>query len=602
MTDQSKPKREQSGIAESPIDDVFEERHPSASERRWAESTLAPTLEKAPEKPIGAATGVNVDENGHARFTTISGEPVRRLYTQADLPQDWNVDHFLSYPGQPPYTRGIHSSGYRGKLWTMRQFSGFASPEETNERYKYLLAHGGGGLSVAFDLPTLMGYDSDHAASEGEVGKCGVAIDSLEDMEILFDGIDLEKTTVSMTINSPASVLWAMYLVVAEKQGADWKKISGTIQNDILKEYIAQKEYIYPPAPSMRLVIDTFEFGSKFTPRFNTISISGYHIREAGSTALQELAFTIYDGVEYVEWARRRGLDVDEFGLRLSFFFNSHNDFFEEIAKFRASRKIWYRLMKDRFGAKNQRTWLMRFHTQTAGVSLTAQQPMNNIARVAVQALAAVLGGTQSLHTDSYDEALALPTADAARIALRTQQIIAYESGVAQTTDPLGGSYFVEKLTLDMEKGAFDYFGKLDAMGGMVRAIENGYPQKEIAEASYQYQRAVEAKEKIIVGVNDFAIEEKQPEILYIDETVARQQTAKLKALRARRDNAEVRRRLDALKRAASQEPVVPADGSVSAANTMPFIIDCVRAYATVGEVCDALREVYGTYEEVSIT
>src|SRR5436853_3168898 len=410
----------------------------------------------------------------------------------------------------------------------MRQFAGFSSPEETNQRYKYLLAHGGGGLSVAFDLPTLMGYDSDHMQSEGEVGKCGVAIDSLEDMEILFDGINLEKTTVSMTINSPASVLWAMYLVVAEKQGADWKKLGGTIQNDILKEYIAQKEYIFPPAPSMRLVIDTFEFGTHFTPRFNTISISGYHIREAGSTSLQELAFTIYDGVEYVEWALRRGLNVDEFGPRLSFFFNSHNDFFEEIAKFRASRKIWYRLMKDRFVAENARTWLMRFHTQTAGVSLTAQQPMNNIARVAIQALAAVLGGTQSLHTDSYDEALALPTEEAARIALRTQQVIAYESGVPQTVDPLGGSYFLERLTLDMEKGAFDYFDKLDAMGGMVKAIERGYPQKEIAEASYQYQRAAEANEKIIVGVNEFQIAEQPPNILYIDETVARQQTAKL--------------------------------------------------------------------------
>jgi len=484
----------------------------------------------------------------------------------------------------------------------MRQFSGFASPEETNERYKYLLAHGGGGLSVAFDLPTLMGYDSDDMASEGEVGKCGVAIDSLEDMEILFNGIDLEKTTVSMTINSPASVLWAMYLVVAEKQGADWKKISGTTQNDILKEYIAQKEYIYPPAPSMRLVIDTFEFGSKFTPRFNTISISGYHIREAGSTALQELAFTIYDGVEYVEWALRRGLDVDDFGPRLSFFFNSHSDFFEEIAKFRAARKIWYRLMKDRFKAKQERTWLMRFHTQTAGVSLTAQQPMNNIARVALQGLAAVLGGTQSLHTDSHDEALALPTADAARIALRTQQIIAYESGVANTVDPLAGSYFVEKFTLDMEKGAFDYFDRLDSMGGMVKAIENGFPQKEIAEASYQYQRAVEAKEKIIVGVNDFAIEEKQPEILYIGESVGRHQSTKLQSLRARRNNDDVRRALDALKRAAEQEPVVRQDGRISDANTMPFIIDCVRAYATVGEICDALREVYGTYEDVSIT
>ena len=600
--DQPNKKKSQATLAEDPVSEVFEGRHPSDSEKQWAEKTLSPALQNAPEKPIGAASGVNLDENGHACFTTISGVPIRRLYTQADLPSDWTYEKYLNYPGQPPFTRGIHASGYRGRLWTMRQFSGFASPEETNERYKYLLAHGGGGLSVAFDLPTLMGYDSDHAASEGEVGKCGVAIDSLEDMEILFSGIDLEKTTVSMTINSPASVLWAMYLVVAEKQGADWKKISGTIQNDILKEYIAQKEYIYPPAPSMRLVIDTFEFGSKFTPRFNTISISGYHIREAGSTALQELAFTIYDGVEYVEWARRRGLDVDEFGARLSFFFNSHNDFFEEIAKFRAARKIWYRLMKDRFGAKQQRTWLMRFHTQTAGVSLTAQQPMNNIARVAIQALAAVLGGTQSLHTDSYDEALALPTQEAARIALRTQQIIAYESGVVQTVDPLGGSYFVEKFTLDMENGAFDYFEKLDALGGMVKAIEGGYPQKEIAEASYQYQRAVEAKEKIIVGVNDFAIEEQQPEILYIDESVGRHQSEKLKKLRARRNSADVQRCLDALKRAAAQSPAQPEDGRISDANTMPYIIDCVRAYATVGEICDALRTVYGTYEEVSIT
>ncbi len=589
-------------VAESPIADVFEGRHPSQSEKDWAEKTLAPTLEKSPEKPIGAFTGSNRDEHGHARFSTISNVPIRRLYTQADLPSDWSYDQYLGYPGQPPYTRGIHATGYRGKLWTMRMFSGFASPEETNQRYKYLLEHGGGGLSVAFDLPTLMGYDSDHPASEGEVGKCGVAIDSLEDMEILFDGIDLEKTTTSMTINSPASVLWAMYLVVAEKQGADWKKISGTIQNDILKEYIAQKEYIYPPAPSMRLVVDTFEFGSKFTPRFNTISISGYHIREAGSTALQELAFTIYDGVEYVEWARRRGLDVDEFGPRLSFFFNAHNDFFEEIAKYRAARKIWYRLMKDRFGAKNDRTRLMRFHTQTAGVSLPAQQPMNNIARVALQALAAVLGGTQSLHTDAYDEALALPTEEAARIALRTQQVIAYESGVAQTVDPLGGSYFVEKSTLDMEKGAFDYFEKLDQMGGMVEAIERGYPQKEIAEASYQYQRAIEANEKITVGVNEFVIEEETPEILYIDESVARAQERKLKALRARRSNEEVQRRLEALKRGASKTPTAGMNGSISEANTMPFIVDAVRAYATVGEICEALRQVYGTYTEVSVT
>ncbi len=589
-------------VAESPIADVFEGRHPSEREKQWAEQTLTPTIEKSPEKPIGAPTGTNLDEHGQARFSTISNVPIRRLYTPADLPEDWNEENYLGYPGEAPYTRGIHATGYRGKLWTMRMFSGFASPEETNKRYKYLLEHGGGGLSVAFDLPTLMGYDSDHPASEGEVGKCGVAIDSLEDMEILFDGIDLEKTTVSMTINSPASVLWAMYLVVAEKQGADWKKISGTIQNDILKEYIAQKEYIYPPAPSMRLVVDTFEFGSKFTPRFNTISISGYHIREAGSTALQELAFTIYDGVEYVEWARRRGLDIDEFGPRLSFFFNAHNDFFEEIAKYRAARKIWYRLTKDRFGAKNARTWLMRFHTQTAGVSLPAQQPMNNIARVALQALAAVLGGTQSLHTDSYDEALALPTEEAARIALRTQQIIAYESGVAQTVDPLGGSYFVEKLTLDMEQGAFNYFGKLDQMGGMVKAIERGYPQKEIAEASYQYQRAAEAREKVIVGVNDFTIEEEAPHILYIDESVARQQSAKLRALRARRSNEEVQRALDDLKKAAAQEPKAGANGNIASVNTMPYIVDAVRAYATVGEICEALREVYGTYTEVSVT
>ena len=595
-----KPRKQE--LAENPVADVFENRHPSDTEKEWADKTLAPTLEKAPERPIGAATGVNLDAHGHARFTTISGVPIRRLYTRADLPADWSEETHLGYPGQPPFTRGIHATGYRGKLFTMRQFSGFASPEETNQRYKYLLEHGGSGLSVAFDLPTLMGYDSDHAASEGEVGKCGVAIDSLEDMEILFNGIDLEKTTVSMTINSPASVLWAMYLVVAEKQGADWKKISGTIQNDILKEYIAQKEYIYPPAPSMRLVIDTFEFGSKFTPRFNTISISGYHIREAGSTALQELAFTLYDGVEYVDWAQRRGLDVDEFGPRLSFFFNAHNDFFEEIAKYRAARKIWYRVMRDRFAAKNQRTWLMRFHTQTAGVSLPAQQPMNNIARVALQALAAVLGGTQSLHTDSYDEALALPTEEAARIALRTQQIIAYESGVTQTVDPLGGSYFVENQTQQMEDGAWDYFEKLDTMGGMVKAIERGYPQKEIAESSYQYQRAVEAREKVIVGVNEFVIEEGSPHILYIGETVARQQSAKLKALRARRSNDDVRRALDALKKAAAQEPTSGANGNISPANTMPYIVDAVRAYATVGEICEALRQVYGTYTEVSIT
>lgn len=572
-----------------------------AAERQWEQMTLLPALEQAAEKPIGAPTGVNRDAEGRARFTTLSGHPVQRLYTPADLPPDWNYENYLGYPGQAPYTRGIHATGYRGKRFTMRQFSGFGSAEETNERYRYLLAHGGTGLSVAFDLPTLMGYDSDHALAEGEVGKCGAAIDSLEDMEILLAGIDLERVTTSMTINSPASILWAMYLVVAEKQGADWRKISGTIQNDILKEYIAQKEFIYPPGPSMRLVVDTFEFGSKVVPRYNTISISGYHIREAGSTALQELSFTLYDGIEYVEWARRRGLDVDEFGPRLSFFFNAHSDFFEEIAKYRAARKIWYQVMRERFGARQERTCLLRFHSQTAGVSLTAQQPLNNIARVALQALSAVLGGTQSLHTDSYDEALALPSSEAARIALRTQQIIACETGVTQTIDPLAGSYFVERFTLDMEKGAFDYFGKLDAMGGMVRAIERGYPQREIAEASYQYQRAVEAREKIVVGVNEFTTEDAPPATLYINENIREQQIARLKALRARRSNDEVRRRLEALQHAAAKEPQVPADGSLSPANTMPYIIDAVRAYATVGEICGALREVFGTYVETSV-
>src|SRR5437660_8250045 len=374
-------------VAEGHIQDVFEGRHPSESEKRWAEQTLAPALEKSPEKPIGAPTGTNLDEHGNARFTTISGYPVRRLYTQADLPQDWSYEKYLNHPGEPPFTRGIHATGYRGRLWTMRQFSGFASPEETNQRYKYLLAHGGGGLSVAFDLPTLMGYDSDHAQSEGEVGKCGVAIDSLEDMEILFGGIDLEKTTVSMTINSPASVLWAMYLAVAEKQGADWKQLSGTIQNDILKEFIAQKEYIYPPRQSMRLITDVFAFCSKEVPRWNTVSVSGYHIREAGSTSLQELAFTLRDGIEYVQYAIDAGLDVDDFAPRISFFFNSHSDFFEEIAKFRAARKLWAEIMRDRFGAKHERSCKLRFHTQTTRVSLTAQQPYNNVVRTALQAL-----------------------------------------------------------------------------------------------------------------------------------------------------------------------------------------------------------------------
>ena len=551
-------------------------RKPSAREREWEEKTLRPALEKSPERD--------------AEFTTISNYPIRRLYTPADV-SDWDPDTDLGLPGQPPYTRGIHPTMYRSRLWTMRQFAGFGSAEDTNQRFRYLLSQGQTGLSVAFDLPTLMGYDSDHALSEGEVGKCGVAISSLADMEVLFDQIPLGGVTTSMTINSPAAVVWAMYLAVAEKQGADWKKISGTIQNDILKEYIAQKEYIYPPEPSMRLVIDTFEFGTRHTPKFNTISISGYHIREAGSTAIQELAFTLRDGIEYVEWGVRRGLAVDEFAPRLSFFFNAHSDFFEEIAKYRAARRIWYKTMRERFGAKSERSWALRFHTQTAGCSLTAQQPYNNVVRTALQALAAVLGGTQSLHTNSLDEAWALPTEFAATIALRTQQIIAHESGVTNTVDPLGGSYFLETLTGEVERGAWDYIGKIDALGGMVAAIERSYPQREIAEASYRYQMAVDRKEKIVVGVNDFVAEEKPIDTLHIDESVGMHQAERLRKLRAERSSDEVARRLNALRKAAK-----------GTENLMPHIFDAVKAYATLGEICDALRDVFGTYEEVAIT
>ncbi len=552
------------------------ERKPSAAEREWEEKTLRPTLEKSGERP--------------ADFTTISSYPIRRLYTAADLP-DWNPERDLGYPGQPPYTRGIHSTMYRGKLWTMRQFAGFGTAEDTNARFRYLLSQGQTGLSVAFDLPTLMGYDSDHALSEGEVGKCGVAISSLADMEVLFDQIPLGDVTTSMTINSPAAAIWAMYLAVAEKQGADWKKISGTIQNDILKEYIAQKEYIYPPEPSMRLVIDTFEFGAKHTPKFNSISVSGYHIREAGSTAIQELAFTLRDGIEYVEWGMRRGLDVDDFVPRISFFFNAHSDFFEEIAKYRAARRIWYKTMRERFGAKSARAWALRFHTQTAGCSLTAQQPYNNVVRTALQALAAVMGGTQSLHTNSLDEAWALPTEFAATLALRTQQIIAHESGVTNTGDPLGGSYFVEALTDEVERGAWDYIEKIDALGGMVAAIERAYPQREIAEAAYKYQMAVDSKEKIVVGVNNYVSQEKPLDTLQIDETVATRQADRLRKLRADRSNDEVERRLKALRKAAA-----------GTENTMPYLYEAVKAYATLGEICDAMRDVFGIYEEVAVT
>jgi methylmalonyl-CoA mutase N-terminal domain/subunit len=521
-------------------------------------------------------------------FTTISGRPIEQLYTPEDLP-GWRYDRDAADPGQFPYTRGIHPTGYRGKLWTMRQFAGFGTPEETNERYKQLLAAGGTGLSVAFDLPTLMGRDPDHAYSLGEVGKCGVSIASLADMERLFAGISLADITTSMTINSPAPMIFAMYLVVAEQQGASWKTLSGTIQNDILKEFIAQKEYIFPPRPSMRLVTDIFQFCAKDVPKWNTISVSGYHIHEAGSTSLQELAFTLRDGIEYVQWGIDAGLDVDEFVPRISFFFNAHSDFFEELAKYRAARKIWARVMRERFGAKDERSLKLRFHTQTAGVSLTAQQPYNNVVRTALQALAAVLGGTNSLHTNSLDEALSLPTAEAATLALRTQQIIAHESGVTNMVDPLGGSYFLERLTLDMEEGAYKYFDTIDRMGGMVAAIEQGYPQREIAEASYRFQQAVEAKEKLIVGVNAYVDENEAPvPILYIDDQAGNAQLARLAEVRQKRDSARVVRSLEALR--------VAARGTD---NTMYPLLECVRAYATVGEMCDALRDVWGEWEEV---
>ena len=544
-----------------------------ADVERWEKETLDPALKAHPERK--------------KTFQNVSLEEVNRLYSPADISKiDFPED--IGYPGEFPYTRGIHPTGYRGKLWTMRQFAGFSTPEQTNARFKYLLQEGQTGLSVAYDLPTLMGYDADSPLAEGEVGKCGVAVSSLADMEVLFDGIPLDQVSVSQTINAPASVLLAMYLVVAEKQGADWRKISGTLQNDILKEYIAQKEWIYPIHPAMKLVIDTFEFCTKEVPRFNPVSVSGYHIREAGATAVQELAFTLRDGIEYVEWGVKAGLDVDQFVPRISFFFNAHNDFFEEVAKYRAARRIWAREMRDRFGSTNERTLKMRFHTQTAGVSLTVQQPLNNIVRVAIQALAGVLGGTQSLHTDAYDEALALPTDRAALIALRTQQIIAEETGVAHTVDPLGGSYFVESLTEKMEERTREYFRKIDSMGGMVGAIEKGFPQREIQDSAYQYQKAVERGEQVIVGVNKYQMED-EPEvpILVIDDAVRVHQVERLEETRHRRDAGAVANTLEKLRRAAR-----------NGENTMPATIEAVRAYATLGEICSALRDVYGVYEE----
>jgi methylmalonyl-CoA mutase N-terminal domain/subunit len=523
-------------------------------------------------------------------FTTVSNMEVPHLVTPEQVADLDPVDD-VGVPGEFPYTRGIHPTGYRGRLWTMRQFAGFGTAADTNARFKYLLDHGQTGLSVAFDLPTLYGYDSDHKMSTGEVGKCGVAIDSLADMEVLFDGIPLGEVSTSMTINSTAPILFAMYLAVAEKQGVAPEQVTGTLQNDILKEYIAQKEYIYPPRQSMRLITDQFAFAAERVPRWNTISISGYHIREAGSTALQELAFTLRDGMEYVQYGIDAGLDVDAFAPRLSFFFNSHNDFFEEVAKFRAARQIWARVMRDRYGATSPRSWMLRFHTQTAGCSLTAQQPVNNVVRTTIQALAAVMGGTQSLHTNSLDETLALPTEENARIALRTQQIIAHESGTINAVDPLGGSWLVDEMTRRMVDGAFDYFRQIDDYGGMVEAIEAGFPQRELMEASFRYQMAVEGGGKTIVGVNAFQLEREEPiDILSIADDLAERQVATLGVVRDRRDAGRAATAVEALKRGAEGD-----------ANTMPLILDCVKAYCTVGEISDAFREVFGTYEEPAV-
>jgi len=542
----------------------------------WEHSALKKTLAAVPERK--------------PEFITTSSEPINRLYTPLDLThQDYQKD--LGLPGEYPFTRGVHPTLHRGKLWTMRMFAGFGTAEETNKRFKYLLEQGQTGLSIAFDLATLMGYDTDQPEALGEFGKCGVAVSSLQDMEILLAGIPLEKVSTSMTINSPAAIIWAMYIAAAEKQGARPGQLRGTTQNDILKEFIAQKEFIFPPAPSMRLVVDTMEYGAQQVPQWNTISISGYHIREAGSTAAQELAFTLADGMEYVRWGMRRGLDVDGFAPRLSFFFNAHNDFFEEIAKYRAARRIWAREMRDTFKAKDPRSWLLRFHTQTAGVSLTAQQPENNVVRVAIQALAAVMGGTQSLHTNSMDEALALPSEHAVTIALRTQQIIAEESGVANTIDPLGGSFFVEARTDHMEQQAYDYFRRIEDLGGVLPAIEKSFFQAEIADAAYRYQREIDEGVRKIVGVN--AYQEQKPlrtPLLEMDAEGYRRQLRRLADLRKTRDNGRVGQALDRLR--------IAAQGTE---NTMPHIMDAVRAYATLGEIVSLMKETFGVYEESTV-
>ncbi|MDK2840036.1 MAG: methylmalonyl-CoA mutase, N-terminal domain [Thermosipho sp. (in: thermotogales)] len=525
------------------------------------------------------------------KFTSTSGYEIKRLYTPLDIP-DLDYEKDLGFPGMFPYTRGVQPTMYRARFWTMRQYAGFGTAEESNKRYKYLLEQGQMGLSVAFDLPTQIGYDSDDPMAEGEVGKVGVAIDSLEDMEVLFDGIPLDKVSTSMTINSTAAILLAMYIAVAEKQGVPMEKLSGTIQNDILKEYIARGTYIFPPQPSMRIITDIFDFCSKNMPKWNPISISGYHIREAGATAVQEVAFTLADAIAYVEAAIKAGLDPNVFGQRLSFFFAAHNNFLEEIAKFRAARRLWAKIMKERFNVTNPKAMLLRFHTQTGGSTLTAQQPMNNIVRVTIQALAAVLGGTQSLHTNSYDEALGLPTEESVRIALRTQQIIAYESGVADTIDPLAGSYAIEAMTSEIEKRAMEYIEKIDQMGGMVKAIEMGYIQKEIHESAYKSQLAIENGEDIIVGVNKFQIEEdlSQKEVLKVDPELEEKQKQKLKKLKEKRDNEKVKKVLNNVKKAASSDE-----------NLMPYILEAVKAYATVGEISNALREVFGEYTETII-
>ncbi len=521
------------------------------------------------------------------RFSTVSDQEIAPLYAPSDI-ADFDYSEKLGYPGEYPYTRGIHRTMYRGRLWTMRMFSGLGSARDTNQRFHYLLKHGETGLSIAFDMPTLMGYDSDHPMARGEVGKCGVAIDSLADMEVLFDGIPLDEVTTSMTINPPASIMLAMYIAVAEKQGVRRDQIGGTIQNDMLKEFIAQKTFMLPPKPSMRIIVDTIEFCTKEVPRWNTISISGYHIREAGSTAVQELAFTLADGIAYVQAAIERGLNVDDFAPRLSFFFNAHIDFFEEIAKYRAARRIWSRVMRERFKAKAPRSWMLRFHTQTAGCSLTAQQPYNNVVRTAYEALSAVLGGTQSLHTNSLDEVLALPSEHSAMIALRTQQILAEETGVTNTIDPLAGSYFVEALTDKMEAQAMEYIRKIDEMGGILEAIERGYPQGEIANAAYEYQKQVDEGKKTIVGVNKYVAEEETPiEIVKIDESVEIEQIRRLKALKESRDNDAVQRSLEGLRKAAEGDE-----------NLIPHIIDVVKQYGTEQEICDVFREVFGTYRD----